>query len=557
MQGCFMRSPAWVAGRFLGITTLLVLLIALVIGCQAYRLGSSLTYAQLAGEMKLDGAPADAPVAALTPATCLDPGHLRQNSEAYNRIEENNFQPAKSVPLSTFALSVDTASFSNVRRFLLEEQRLPPADAVRLAELINYFPYSYPAPTGEHPVSLTVDLTECPWNDAHHLARVAVKGRQLDPAQMPPRNLVFLIDTSGSMDAANRLPLLKQSLKLLVEHLSARDRVALVTYAGSAGLVLPSTPGSDRKKILKALDRLEAGGSTNGGDGITLAYRVARDNFLAGGVNRVILGTDGDFNVGVTSQDDLIRLIEEKKQQGIFLTVLGFGIGNLKDGTLERLAHHGHGHYAYIDSLTESQKIFVEQGGALATIAKDVKLQVEFNPRRVASYRLIGYENKKLSDQDFNDDQKDGGDLGSGHTVTALYEIIPAGPSTRPAIDPLRYQPAVRPSDLSEHREWLTVKLRYKDPASDASKLMLHPLAGSPTRLADTSPDLRFASAVAEWGLLLRQSEHRGTASYARARQRAAEAVGADEKGHRREFLRLVESAEKLSGEPGLAAKPQ
>ncbi len=541
MQEPSLRSPACAARRLLWIGALTLL--AAIGCCNTYCPPGRFSHMAM-------------PAPTTSPQSLADtsPNKSGENTEAYNRIVENGFLSAERVPLSTFGLSVDTASYSNVRRFLLEEKRLPPEDSVRLAELINYFPYSYPAPTGEHPVSLTLDVTECPWHEGHQLARIAVKGRQLDPNQMPPRNFVFLIDTSGSMREPNRLPLLKQSLALLVEHLTERDRVALVTYAGNAGLALPSTPGSDKKKILKALDRLEAGGSTNGGEGITLAYRIARENFLADGVNRVILGTDGDFNVGVVSQDDLIKLIEEKKQQGIFLTILGFGMGNLKDGTLERLAHHGHGHYAYVDSLTEAKKVFVEQGGALATIAKDVKLQVEFNPKRVASYRLIGYENKLLRDQDFNDDKKDGGDLGSGHTVTALYEIEPAGPSSGAGIDPLRYPHSVQPPAAPESEEWLTVKLRYKDPTGDASKLLVQPLAGSPTRLADTAPDLRFASAVAEWGLLLRKSEHRGTASYARARQRAAEALGADENGHRHEFLRLVESAEKLTGESGLAA---
>jgi len=545
MQDHSLRSPACAARRFLWISGLLLLTTGLGAGCNTYGVSNPLA-SKLCEALPPGSAPQSLAEAS--------PSQPRENTESYNRIVENGFQPADRVPLSTFGLSVDTASYSNVRRFLLEEKRIPPEESVRLAELINYFPYSYPAPTGEQPVSLTLDVTECPWNDGHQLARIAVKGRQLDPAQMPPRNFVFLIDTSGSMGVANRLPLLKQSLTMLVEHLTERDRVALVTYAGSAGLALPSTPGNDKKKILKALDHLEAGGSTNGGEGITLAYRIAKENFLSGGVNRVILGTDGDFNVGVVSQDDLIRLIEEKKQQGIFLTVLGFGMGNLKDGTLERLAHHGHGHYAYIDSLTEAKKVFVEQGGALVTIAKDVKLQVEFNPRRVASYRLLGYENKLLRDQDFNDDKKDGGDLGSGHTVTALYEIVPAEKSSGSGIDPLRYQHSGQPTVAPESEEWLTVKLRYKEPAGDVSKLLAQPLAGSSVRLADTAPDLRFASAVAEWGLLMRKSEHRGTASYSKARQRAAEALGADENGHRHEFLRLVESAEKLSAEPGLAA---
>jgi Ca-activated chloride channel family protein len=469
------------------------------------------------------------------------------NTEAYAHFMDNPFLAADRNPLSTFSIDVNTASYSNVRRFLLQEGRLPPPDAVRVAELVNYFPYNYPAPEGEHPVAFTLNLAECPWNPEHRLARIGMRGRTIDPQQMPPRNLVFLVDTSGSMDAPNRLPLLQEALQMLAGQLTGRDRVALVAYAGSAGLVLPSTPGSDRAAVLRAIDGLAAGGSTNGGEGIHLAYRVAQANFIRGGLNRVILGTDGDFNVGVSSEGDLVRLIEEKRQGGVYLTVLGFGMGNLKDATLEKLARHGNGHYAYIDTPAEARKVFVEQGAALLTIARDVKLQVEFNPGRVGAYRLIGYENRLLRDQDFNDDRRDAGDLGSGHTVTALYEVVPAGlPLPVPAVDPLKYQKPARPDRAAGGDEWLTVKLRYKDPDAGTSKLLSRALAGPARKVTDLSPDFRFAAAVASFGMLLRDSEYKGQASYAGVRELAKRGLGADPGGHRAGFLELVDAAERL-----------
>ena len=346
---------------------------------------------------------------------------VEHNTETYDHIVENTFLAADRNPLSTFSIDVDTASYSNVRRFLLSEGRLPPPDAVRIEELINYFPYRYPQPRGEHPVAFTLDIAECPWNAKHYLVRIGLMAKRIDPAEMPPRNFVFLVDTSGSMNALNRLPLLQQSLHMLVDQLNERDRVAIVAYAGSAGLVLPSTPGNRKDVIHNAIDRLRAGGSTNGGEGITLAYSVAENSFIPDGLNRVILGTDGDFNVGVTNQGDLVRLIEEKRRSGVYLTILGFGMGNLKDSTMEKLSHHGNGHYAYIDSETEASKTFIEQGAALVTVAKDVKLQIEFNPQRVGAYRLLGYEDRLLQAHEFNDDKKDAGDMGAGHTVTALY----------------------------------------------------------------------------------------------------------------------------------------
>ncbi len=492
--------------------------------------------------------PRPAPPANLPPQPSgLQGGERQQDegpqTEAYSHFVDNPFQTVAQNPLSTFATTVDTASYSNVRRFLLQEKRLPPQDAVRVAELINYFPYTYARPKGEHPLAVALDLVECPWNAKHHLLRVALKGREIDPSQLPPRNFVFLIDTSGSMEAPNRLPLLKQSLAMLVDHLTPQDRVALVAYAGSAGLVLPSTPGNQKGKILAALDQLNAGGSTNGGEGIVLAYKVAQENFISNGVNRVILGTDGDFNVGVTSEGELVRLIEEKKKSGVFLSILGYGMGNVKDATMERLSYHGNGHYAYIDSEAEARKVFVHQGASLVAIAKDVKLQIEFNPQRVAGYRLIGYENRMLRAEDFNDDRKHGGSVGAGHTVTALYEIIPAGlPVPGAKVDALKYQKPGQPPDQA-NRDWLSVKLRYKDPDADSSKLLEVPLTGGVAPLAEASEDVRFASAVAGFGMLLRNSEHRGSLSYAAVRELARQAVGRDPVGLRADFLELIDAA--------------
>lgn len=473
-------------------------------------------------------------------------GETEHSSESYSHYADNPFLAAAANPLSTFSITVDTASYSNVRRFLLTEHRLPPPDAVRVAELVNYFPYQYPQPRDDQPVAFALDLASCPWKPNYHLARIALGARKLDPKQLPPRNFVFLLDTSGSMNQPNRLPLLKRSLSLLVEQLTPRDKVAIVAYAGSGGLVLPPTPGNQHGAILQALQQLHAGGSTNGGQGIQLAYKVARDGFIQGGINRVILGTDGDFNVGVTSQGDLVRLIEDERKSGVFLTILGFGMGNLKDSTMERLAHHGNGHFAYIDSDAEAQKIFVEQGCSLVTVAKDVKLQIEFNPRLVGAYRLVGYENKLLKAQDFNDDTKHAGDMGSGHTVTALYEIVPAGqPIPVPGVDPLKYQ-KTEPAGPADGGEWLTVKLRYKDPEADTSKLLSQPLTGAVQKLEQTPADFRFAAAVAGFGLLLRNSDYRGDVSYPDVRQLAQGALGNDPNGHRGEFLKLVDAAVSL-----------
>jgi Ca-activated chloride channel family protein len=465
------------------------------------------------------------------------------NTETYDKIDDNRWTSPAHKPLSTFSIDVDTASYSNVRRFLHQGQ-LPPKDAVRIEELINYFSFDYPQPRDGSPFSVTTAVAEAPWNPRHRLALIGLQGKRLDPGRTPPRNLVFLVDVSGSMQPANKLPLVKSSLAMLARNLTGKDRIALVVYAGASGLVLPSTRGDDTATILEALGRLQAGGSTNGGQGLRLAYQTARDAFIPGGVNRVILATDGDFNVGVTNQGDLIRLIEESRESGVMLSVLGYGMGNLKDSTMEKLADKGNGHYAYIDTLAEAQKVLVEQaGGTLVTIAKDVKLQIEFNPKHVAAYRLIGYENRLLQDQDFNDDRKDAGDLGAGHSVTALYEIVPAGVKIDlPGIDPLRYQTTAAGGG-ADSDELMAVKLRYKQPDAKASQLRTFTVR---TR-RDMAPELGFAAAVAEFGMLLRDSEFKSAASFTQARNLATRFRGSDPHGHRAEFIRLISLAESLS----------
>ncbi|MCC6748304.1 MAG: VWA domain-containing protein [Deltaproteobacteria bacterium] len=471
----------------------------------------------------------------------------RMNTEAYRHVEDNPFLKVTHNPLSTFAVDVDTASYSNVRRFLTEGM-LPPKDAVRIEELVNYFPYDYPAPKGERPFSAVAEVSRAPWNPRHRLVLLGLQGRRIPDAQLPPRNLVFLLDVSGSMDTANKLPLLKAALRLLVGQLTERDRVAMVVYAGASGVVLPSTAGSEKAKILAALSRLQAGGPTNGADGIRLAYRVAREHFRPGGINRVILATDGDFNVGTTSEGDLVRLVEAERQSGIFLTVLGFGMGNLKDSTMEQLADKGNGNYAYIDNLAEARKVLVRQAGStLVTIAKDVKVQVEFNPKRVAAYRLLGYENRLLRAEDFNDDRKDGGEIGAGHSVTALYEIVPVGAETEVrGVDPLKYQSGARPTEAAAGPELFTVKLRYKAPSAEQSQLLALPVLDEAAPLAQTTDAFRFASAVAAFGMLLRDSPHKAQTTFGLVRELARGAKGKDPHGYRGEFLRLLDQAEAL-----------
>jgi Ca-activated chloride channel homolog len=467
------------------------------------------------------------------------------NTENYASIEESRFLPAASNPRSTFSIDVDAASYTNVRRFLTNGQR-PPRDAVRIEEFLNYFRYDYPEPKGDAPFSVTTDLAVAPWASEHQLLRVGIKGHSLRTEAVPASNLVFLLDVSGSMQPPNKLPLVKQAFRLLVQELRPQDRVAIVVYAGAAGLVLPSTPGSDKATILQALDRLEAGGSTAGGAGLRLAYEIARQHYAREGNNRVILATDGDFNVGESSDAAMVRLIEERRDQGVFLTVLGFGTGNLKDSRMEQIADKGNGHYAYVDNLNEARRVFVREfAGTLVTIAKDVKIQVEFNPARVLAYRLVGYENRALRNEDFADDRKDAGELGAGHTVTALYEIVPTGASlagTAGDLDSLKYQTTQLKPGASRSDEWLTVQLRYKEPTGTTSRLLTHPVR-SRDKLSEPTGDFRFASAVAAFGLVLRESEYRGTATLDQVIALARGSEGEDRDGERAEFVRLVESA--------------
>ncbi|MBN9118064.1 MAG: von Willebrand factor type A domain-containing protein [Planctomycetes bacterium] len=484
----------------------------------------------------------------------------KQNAESYGAIVENEFRSPLVAPRSTFSADVNTASYANVRRFIAQQNKLPPRDAVLLAELVNYFPYTYPAPTGDNPVSLTLDIAPCPWEPEHKLARIGVRARDIAPADMPARNLVFLIDTSGSMAGENRLPLVKRALNLLVDTLAERDRVTIVTYAGDAGLKLTPTPGNRKRAIRDVVNSLGAGGGTNGEGGIRLAYEMARRTFIEGGANRVILCTDGDFNVGVSNQSELRQLIEKERTSGVFLSVLGFGMGNYKDATLKKLANCGNGQHAYIDTIDEARKVFVEQGAALVCVAKDVKFQVDFNPAKVNAYRLIGYENRILKAEDFKNDAKDAGDVGSGHTVTALYEIVPVGVQIDlPDVDPYKYQkPAQgagppagprngtngfdRPGQQGD--EWLTVKMRYKRPDGDASKELAAVLKGEGTGRG--SEDFRFASAVIEFGLILRDSPYKGGANLGAVIERASGALGADPNGHRKEFVELARRAKGL-----------
>ena len=468
------------------------------------------------------------------------------NTESYAHIDENDFKIVSASPLSTFSIDVDRASYANVRRFIQAGER-PPIDAVRIEEMINYFPYEWGDVTGEHPFAVTTEVTQTPWQEQHRLVRIGLHAQSVDTEDLPPGNLVFLLDVSGSMDYPDKLPLLKKAFTLLVDQLRAHDRVAIVVYAGAAGLVLPSTPGNRQDEILAALERLEAGGTTAGGEGLKLAYQTAREHFIDGGNNRVILATDGDFNVGASSDGEMVRLIEKERESGVFLTVLGFGTGNLKDSKMEQIADHGNGNFHYVDGLLEARKVLVEEmGGTLLTLAKDVKLQIEFNPGRVAGYRLIGYENRLLADEDFNDDTRDAGELGAGHTVTALYEVVPAGvavPGDRD-VGALRYQPQADDPPLSDFEgEMLYVKVRYKDPDGAKSKLLERAVAD---RSAMPSTDFRFATAVAGFGMLLRDSEHAGTLSLDDVVSLAEKGKGDDPRGYRGEFIRLVEATRDL-----------
>lgn len=485
----------------------------------------------------------------------VEPQYDRKpNTETYSQFIENTVQEVARAPLSTFSIDVDTASYSNVRRFL-NQNMLPPQEAVRIEELVNYFPYDVEGPAaGKDPFAVHVELSECPWQPQHRLARIAIKGREIG-MEHRSSNLVFLVDVSGSMSEPNKLPLVQQSLRMLTERLGEEDRVSLVVYAGSSGVVLPSTSGQKKVEILAAVDNLRAGGGTHGSAGIKLAYEQAVSGFIKDGVNRVILCTDGDFNVGTTSPEELEKLITEKARSGVFLSVLGYGSGNLQDRTMETLADKGNGNYAYIDNLAEARKVLVEQmSGTLVTIAKDVKIQVEFNPAQVRGYRLIGYENRLLAKEDFNDDTKDAGEIGAGHTVTALYEIVPASlpldAKPQPLVDSLKYQnevavaaplPDANLAPAAQTHEVMTVKLRYKKPDGNVSQLIEVPVKDEGKKLKAASREFKFATAIAGFGLLLRDSAYKGQLTWDSIRQLARDGKGPDKNGYRGEFLQLIE----------------
>ena len=470
------------------------------------------------------------------------------SGELYDGIEESRFRRPIEQPLSTFSIDVDTASYANVRRFL-NEGRLPPIDAVRVEELINYFHFDYADATQNAPFGVTTEVAPCPWDARHKLALIGLQARRQPPGRTPPRNLVFLLDVSGSMQSADKLPLVKTAMKMLAETLTSQDRVAIVTYAGSTGVALPATRGDRGTVIQDAISALTAGGSTNGGAGIQLAYQIAAENFVKGGVNRVILATDGDFNVGITSIEALAQLIEEKRGTGVFLSVLGVGTGNLKDATMEKLADKGNGNYAYLDSLHEARRVLVAEAGAtLVTVAKDVKIQVEFNPETVGASRLMGYENRRLKSRDFNDDSKDAGEMGAGHSVTALYEILPPGEdlSGRPGVDPLKYQRPANPPPsrvTTGSNELMTVKVRYKQPSGDRSSLVTVPVLA---RDHASPKHIGFAAAVAQFGMLLRNSPFKADSTWADVVKLAAANRGSDPDGYRAEFIRLVDLAAAL-----------
>ena len=474
--------------------------------------------------------------------------------DRFDTVTENEFKRVSDEDISTFSIDVDTASYSKVRR-TLNSGRLPRPDAVRIEELVNYFQYDYDAPDAEseHPFSANVTIAGCPWNETHQLARVALQGKSIQRGERPPCNLVFLLDTSGSMNRPNKLPLVIEGMKLLTKQLNKEDRVAIVVYAGSAGLVLESTPADNKRRIKKALTKLSAGGSTNGGAGIQLAYATARDNFIAEGVNRVILCTDGDFNVGLSGTDQLVRLIKEEASSGIFLTALGFGMGNHNDAMLEQISGKGNGNYAFIDTVNEAKKVLVRQTeGTLITIAKDVKVQIVFNPRLISQYRLIGYENRMLAKEDFNDDKKDAGEIGAGHQVTALYELIPADteqPDEKPAVDASKYLTERSLTDAAASDEVMTVRLRYKQPDASESTRVEFVAKDDEQDFNDVDTDLRFAAAVASFGMQLRQSQFSGSWKLDNVLAVAEQNRGSDEYKLRSEFVELVRTAIRLTGE--------
>ena len=477
-------------------------------------------------------------------AVSYDVQPIEHNTEEYDVINENKFKAVKSNPLSTFSVDVDRASYANTRRFLNNNQ-LPQKDVVRIEELINYFHYDYPQPSGVDPFSTNLEMGTCPWNKEHYLVNIGIQGKDIPVEELPASNLVFLLDVSGSMNNANKLPLLKKAFKILVENLRAEDRVAMVVYAGAAGVVLPSTSGKDKDKMVAALEKLSAGGSTAGGEGIDLAYKIAKENFIKEGNNRIILATDGDFNVGQSSDASLVRMIEEKRNDDIFLTILGFGMGNYKDAKMEQLSNAGNGNYAYIDNVLEAKKTLGKEiWGTLFTIAKDVKIQIEFNPAKVKAYRLIGYENRMLAAEDFNNDKKDAGEIGAGHTVTAIYEIIPASSDEKvEGVDELEYQD----TKIKKSDNLMTLKLRYKQPDGDVSKLITTRVKGNNIKTSGFSNNFAFSASVAQFGMLLRDSEFKGTATYETTLALAKSAKGKDNDGYRAEFIKLIEIAELLS----------
>ena len=498
---------------------------------------------------------ADQNAAKPPPVEAIDDGKMiveekeNFNTEDYDNIVENKFLAATQNPLSTFSIDVDEAAYSNVRRYL-ENGSMPPAGAVRIEEMINYFDYNYPKPDNGDPFTVNTEISDCPWNSQHKLVHIGLQGKEIPVDNLPASNMVFLVDVSGSMDEPNKLPLVQASMNMLVDQLREKDKVAIVVYAGSAGLVLRSTNGSNKIKIKEAIDNLEAGGSTAGGEGIKLAYKIARENFIANGNNRIILATDGDFNVGPSSDDELVRMVEKERKSGVFLSVLGYGMGNYKDNKMQQLADKGNGNHSYIDNINEARKVLVSEfGSTLFTIAKDVKIQIEFNPAKVQAYRLVGYENRMLASEDFNDDAKDAGELGSGHTVTALYEVIPVGVKDdfTKSVDLLKYQRNDKKIVSSNTNEIMTIKLRYKKPDEDASKLITHSVIDTHTELVNTSNNFRFSAAVAEFGLLLRSSEYKQQSTYKQVISLAKAAKGNDDNGYRAEFIKLVQAATSLA----------
>ncbi len=469
------------------------------------------------------------------------------SNESYKKIDENGFKSPWKNPYSTLSIDVDAASYSNVRRFINAGQ-LPPKDAVKIEEMINYFNYDYQSPRGKHPFGVEHEVSLAPWNKEHKLVHIGIQGEKIAMDNLPASNIVFLIDVSGSMGNHNKLPLLKKSFKLLINELRPEDRVAIVVYAGAAGEVLASTPGNEKRKILKALNKLNAGGSTAGGAGIKLAYKIAKENFIEGGNNRVILATDGDFNVGASSDNDMEALIEKQRKSGVFLTVLGYGMGNYKDSKMEVLADKGNGNHAYIDNILEAKKVLVKEfGGTLFTIAKDVKIQVEFNPATVQAYRLIGYENRRLNDEDFNNDKKDAGELGSGHSVTALYEVIPVGiQSSFKPLDDLKYRQKKKIELSGNKSDLMTVKLRYKRPDEDKSIYLDTVIKNDVQKIGKTSSNFRWSAAVAGFGMLLRDSDYSNDLKFEDVIRLARGAKGLDREGYRAELIKLIEMAELL-----------